>query len=159
MDIRKIKRLIKLIEESSVSELEFSQGKDSIRISRFISNSYDSIIRKRKNFLSKKNKDIVPKFSVLSDLKENTKSISSNFDIDGHIIRSPMVGTFYRAACPNSKPFVEIGEEVNVGDTLFIIEAMKMMHRIQSDKSGVVQIIFLNDGQPVEFDEPLIVIK
>jgi acetyl-CoA carboxylase biotin carboxyl carrier protein len=117
MDIRKIKKLIELVEESGISELEISEGEESVRISRAAA------------------------------------------EISGHIVRSPMVGTFYRTPSPDAKAFIEVGQKVNVGDTLCIVEAMKMMNQIEADKSGTVKAILVESGQPVEFDEPLVVIE
>ncbi|MCR3755191.1 MAG: biotin carboxyl carrier protein [Candidatus Westeberhardia cardiocondylae] len=154
MDILKIKKLIELVEKSNICELEINKGGEYIRINRDKNKFCNSFLH-TKNHLSLKNKN--SKIFVSSSCSKDN-DISYNTE-DGNIIRSPMVGTFYRSSYPGSKPFVEVGDKVDIGDTLFIIEAMKTVHSIQSDISGIVKIIFLNDGQPVEFDEPLVLIK
>ncbi|OZI14222.1 acetyl-CoA carboxylase, biotin carboxyl carrier protein [Sodalis-like symbiont of Philaenus spumarius] len=141
MDIRKIKKLIELVEESSISELEISEGEESVRISRATAPPAYPMMQQA----------YIPAVQQQSAAAAATMS--------GHLVRSPMVGTFYRTPSPDAKPFVEVGQKVNVGDTLCIVEAMKMMNQIESDKAGVVKAILLDNGQPVEFDEPLVVIE
>ncbi|CAJ0990739.1 acetyl-CoA carboxylase biotin carboxyl carrier protein [Pantoea sp. Nvir] len=140
MDMRKIKKLIKLVEESSIAELEISEGEESVRISRALANVGCSVTQQAFS---------APEVEV-------TKTAE---DVSGHIVRSPMVGTFYRTPGPAAKSFVEIGQKVNAGDTLCIVEAMKMMNQIEADQSGVVKAILVENGQSVEFDEPLIIIE
>lgn len=149
MDIRKIKKLIELIEKSSISKLEISEGKKTIRIFRLPSKIPSSSI----------NSDLTtePQIIPSTSNKSHEKITSSN--TKEHIVRAPIVGIFYRAPNSNEKPFVSIGQSVTIGDTLCIIEAMKVMNHIQSDKSGIIQSILVNNGQPVEFDEPLLIIK
>ncbi|AKZ65663.1 acetyl-CoA carboxylase biotin carboxyl carrier protein [Candidatus Palibaumannia cicadellinicola] len=146
MDIRKIKKIIKLVEESSISELNITEGEESVRISRtmqtYLPNSQQSVVVGPNHYIETKPQQPI-----------NTKNINS------HLVRSPMVGTFYRTPSCDTKPFVELGQKVNIGDTLCIVEAMKIMNLIQSDQEGVVTAILLENGQPVEFDEPLIVIE
>ncbi len=139
MDIRKIKKLIELVEESGIAELEISEGEKSVRISRTPDNVGYPVIQQ----------------AHAAPVVESAKPA----EISGHIVRSPMVGTFYRTPSPDAKAFVEIGQKVNAGDTLCIVEAMKMMNQIEADKSGVVKAILVESGQPVEFDEPLVVIE
>ncbi|MCV2526059.1 MAG: acetyl-CoA carboxylase biotin carboxyl carrier protein [Candidatus Lightella neohaematopini] len=139
MNINKIKKLIALIENSSILELEIKENQETIKLSR---NNFDinhKLIKQHKNNNQINNKS--------EDINEN------------NIIRSPMVGTFYYTPYPNAKPFIQIGQKINVGDVLFIIEAMKVMNQIKSEKSGVIKNILLNNGQPVEFDEPLIILE
>ncbi|MDU1562888.1 acetyl-CoA carboxylase biotin carboxyl carrier protein [Enterobacter sp.] len=129
MDIRKIKKLIELVEESGISELEISEGEV------------------QQPALS----------AAVAPAAEAAPAAAA--EISGHIVRSPMVGTFYRTPSPDAKAFIEVGQKVNVGDTLCIVEAMKMMNQIEADKSGTVKAILVESGQPVEFDEPLVVIE
>lgn len=152
MDIRKVKKLIELIENSGVSEIEIHEGEESVRISRCthqlttISNPVNP----------------PPPYSasttVNRQLAQNPTSEKPNI-LKGHIVHSPMVGTFYRAASPTSDPFVEEGQLVNEGDTLCIIEAMKILNQITADKAGIVTKILVDNGAPVEFGEPLFVIE
>ena len=128
MDIRKIKKLIELVEESGITELEVQEEEGTVRISR-----------------------AAPAAA--------TPAPAASDELSGHLVRSPMVGTFYRSPSPEAKAFVEVGQSVKVGDALCIVEAMKMMNRIEADKAGVVKAILINDGDAVEFDEPLIVIE
>lgn len=150
MDIRKIKKLIELVEESGIMELEISEGEESVRINRGspASVQYAAPIASLPAPLAAP--AVAPAPSVVASVAE---------DVSGHKIRSPMVGTFYRSPSPEAKAFVEVGQSVKVGDALCIVEAMKMMNRIEADKAGVVKAILVNDGDPVEFDEPLIVIE
>lgn len=154
MDIRKIKKLIKLIEESDISKLEITEGKKTIQIVRFLSKessdlSHPSLIKK----------DIKKISQCKSDEYQNTTNLDKRKTLEEYIVRSPIVGIFYRSSSPKENPFVTIGQSINAGDTLCIIEAMKVMNHIQADKSGIIQSILVNDGQPVEFNEPLLIIK
>ncbi|PHM27406.1 acetyl-CoA carboxylase biotin carboxyl carrier protein [Xenorhabdus budapestensis] len=149
MDIRKIKKLIELVEESGISELEISEGEESVRISRTTATQGIPITQQ---YLSAPIQQPVQAATV-------APAVPAAAEISGHIVRSPMVGTFYRSPSPDTKPFIEIGQHVNQGDTLCIVEAMKMMNQIEADKAGVVKAILVQDGQPVEFDEPLVVIE
>ena len=142
MDIRKIKKLIEMLQDSDLNEIEVQEGEQSVRIARGNTKSYEvqssSITSNHINTHSKKNEEI------------NTDS--------GSLIKSPIVGTFYRKPAPDKPPFVEIGSHVNKGDVICIIEAMKMMNEIKSEFTGKVSAIPLEDGEPVEFDQTLIVI-
>lgn len=153
MDIRKIKKLIELVEESGIMEIEISEGEESVRISRGNVAAAPAPVMPQ-SF-------VVPQQVAPAVAEPAPKAISAEEKgtVTGHIIRSPMVGTFYRSPSPEAAPFVEVGKTVKVGDTLCIVEAMKMMNRIESDKAGVVKAILVNDGDAVEFDEQLIVIE
>ncbi|KAA0262369.1 MAG: acetyl-CoA carboxylase biotin carboxyl carrier protein [Hafnia alvei] len=152
MDIRKIKKLIELVEESGISELEISEGEESVRISR--APAAGSMPMMQPYYAAPAQAAApVAAAPAAAPVAEAPAAIS------GHIVRSPMVGTFYRTPSPDAKAFVEVGQKVNVGDPLCIVEAMKMMNQIEADKSGVVKAILLENGQPVEFDEPLVVIE
>jgi acetyl-CoA carboxylase biotin carboxyl carrier protein len=144
MDIRKIKKLIELIETSGIAELEIKEGEESVRISRQPSTVVQSV---------------APLAAApVAALAVAPPAANAAEDVSGHQVKSPMVGTFYGAASPTSGPFVTPGQQVNVGDTLCIIEAMKMMNQIEADKAGIVEAILVDDGQPVEFDQPLVTI-
>ena len=159
MDIRKVKKLMEMLEESSLGEMEIIEGEESIRLSK--SSSVTAPIQNDQvNTLvnvspPKANEDISKK--QITEEVTNTESVNNN--ISGHEIKSPMVGTFYEAPSPGSKPFASIGDKVNVGDTLCIIEAMKMLNQIESDKSGVIKAIMVENAQPVEFNQVLFVIE
>ncbi|OKP00105.1 acetyl-CoA carboxylase biotin carboxyl carrier protein [Xenorhabdus eapokensis] len=148
MDIRKIKKLIELVEESGISELEISEGEESVRISR---TTTATAMPMTQQYISAPVQQPVQAAAPVAADKPA--------EISGHTVRSPMVGTFYRSPSPDAKPFIEVGQHVNQGETLCIVEAMKMMNQIEADKTGVVKAILAQDGQPVEFDEPLVVIE
>ena len=151
MDIRKIKKLIELVEESGISELEISEGEESVRISRSIpATNYSAPVQ---------NIQIpqpAPAVVAVAPTVEAEVIADNN---SGTTIKSPMVGTFYRTPSPESKAFVEVGQSVNVGDVLCIVEAMKMMNQIESEKAGTIKAILVENGQPVEFDQPLFIIE
>ncbi|UZD15306.1 acetyl-CoA carboxylase biotin carboxyl carrier protein [Gallibacterium anatis] len=155
MDIRKIKKLIELVEESGIMEIEISEGEESVRISRGGAVAAAAPVAPQPI--------IVPPAAPAAVATPTAAPVAAPAAeanaISGHTVRSPMVGTFYRSPSPEAAPFVEVGKSVKVGDTLCIVEAMKMMNRIESDKAGVVKAILVNDGDAVEFDEPLIVIE
>lgn len=152
MDIRKIKKLIELVEESGIAELEISEGEESVRISRNFSGQVTAAPQM-----------IMPQVAapVAASVAAAPAAAAPAADATpaGHLMRSPMVGSFYRSSSPEAKPFVEVGQHVNVGDTLCIVEAMKMMNQIESDKAGVIKAILVENGQAVEFDEPLFIIE
>ncbi|KAA8728254.1 MAG: acetyl-CoA carboxylase biotin carboxyl carrier protein [Ewingella americana] len=155
MDIRKIKKLIELVEESGISELEISEGEESVRISRAApAQAYPMMQQAYAMPAPQQQPGLAAAVAPAAAPAEAAPAA-----ISGHIVRSPMVGTFYRTPSPDAKAFVEVGQKVNAGDTLCIVEAMKMMNQIEADKSGVVKAILVESGQPVEFDEPLVVIE
>jgi len=151
MDIRKIKKLIELLEESGISELEITEGEESVRISRNGPAQHYAPMQHYAPAPQQQAPAAAP--AAAAPVAEAPKAIS------GHVVKSPMVGSFYRAASPTAKAFVEVGQSVKVGDTLCIVEAMKMMNQIQSDKAGVVKEILVENGDAVEFDQPLFVIE
>ncbi|RPD96291.1 acetyl-CoA carboxylase biotin carboxyl carrier protein [Candidatus Pantoea deserta] len=155
MDIRKIKKLIELVEESGIAELEISEGEESVRISRAPANVGYPVMQQA--FAAPAPQPALA--AAVAPAAAPVLEAAKPAEISGHIVRSPMVGTFYRTPSPDAKAFVEIGQKVNAGDTLCIVEAMKMMNQIEADKSGVVKAILVESGQPVEFDEPLVVIE
>lgn len=151
MDIRKIKKLIELLEESGISELEITEGEESVRISR---NGPAQQYAPMQHYAPA----MQPAAPVAAPVAA-APAVEAPKAISGHVVKSPMVGSFYRAASPTAKAFVEVGQSVKAGDTLCIVEAMKMMNQIQSDKAGVVKEILVENGEPVEFDQPLFVIE
>ncbi|EHD23480.1 MULTISPECIES: acetyl-CoA carboxylase biotin carboxyl carrier protein [Brenneria] len=156
MDIRKIKKLIELVEESGIAELEISEGEESVRISRAPATPSYPMMQQAYAPMLQQQPALAAAVAPAAAAAETTAAPAA---ISGHIVRSPMVGTFYRTPSPDAKAFVEVGQQVNVGDTLCIVEAMKMMNQIEADKAGVVKAILVDNGQPVEFDEPLVVIE
>ena len=148
MDIRKIKKLIELVEESGIAELEISEGEESVRINRFSSAPAPVQYAPAPVTAAPTPATIAPT-AIAEVVVEPT----------GHKVLSPMVGTFYRSPSPEAKAFVEVGQSISTGDTLCIIEAMKMMNQIEADKSGVITAILVDDGATVEFDQPLVVIE
>ena len=148
MDIRKIKKLIELVEESGIAELEISEGEESVRISRAISGQVAPMV----NFA-------VPQAPAPQAAAPVAAAAPAAEVVSGYTLRSPMVGAFYRSSSPDAKAFVEVGQTVKVGDPLCIVEAMKMMNQIQSDKAGVVKSILVENGDTVEFDQPLFIIE
>ena len=153
MDIRKIKKLIELVEESGISELEISEGEESVRISRATAPASFPVMQQAYAA------PVAQAQPAPVAAPAAAEAAPAKAEISGHIVRSPMVGTFYRTPGPEAKAFVEVGQKVNVGDTLCIVEAMKMMNQIEADKAGVVKAVLVESGQPVEFDEPLVVIE
>ena len=151
MDIRKIKKLIELLEESDIGELEIKEGEESVRISRG-SASYMNAMAAAPQMMAAP-MAAAPVAAPAAEEKKETASAPT-----GHLIKSPMVGTFYGAPSPGSPAFVEVGQHVKVGDVVCIVEAMKMMNQIEADKAGVIEAILVEDGEPVEFDQPLVTI-
>lgn len=151
MDIRKIKKLIELLEESGINELEITEGEESVRISR--NGPVQHYAPPMQHYAPAPVQAAPAAAPAAAPVADAPKAIS------GHVVKSPMVGSFYRAASPTAKAFAEVGQSVKVGDTLCIVEAMKMMNQIQSDKAGVVKEILVENGEPVEFDQPLFVIE
>jgi len=148
MDIRKVKKLIELLEESGIAELEIKEGEESVRISRIPANMPVAAAPM-----------MAAAPAVVATAAAAPTEPSVPEEASGHQVKSPMVGTYYSAASPTSGSFVEVGKKVNIGDTLCIIEAMKMMNQIEADKAGTVKQIMLENGQPVEFDQVLFIIE
>ena len=143
MDIRKIKKLIEIIEESGIAELEIKEGEEFIRISRYSAAPAAVAYAPAPVILA-------PAASAIASAEEK---------ITGHVVKSPMVGTFYRSASPGTKVFTEVGQSVQVGDTLCIIEAMKILNQIESDKAGTITKILVENAEPVESGHPLFIIE
>jgi len=147
MDIRKIKKLIELVEESGINELEISEGEESVRISRGVPAAAVAPVIHAAPVAAAPIAAVAPVAEAAAPV------------ISGHIVRSPMVGTFYASASPDSPAFTEVGQHVNAGDTLCIIEAMKMMNQIEADKSGVIKEVLAQNEDAIEFDQPLFIIE
>ena len=149
MDIRKVKKLIELLEESNINEIEIKEGEESVRISR---GSSVAPMAQAAPVMAAPALAAAPA-PVAASAAEAAPAAPA-----GHTVNSPMVGTFYRSPSPSAPAFVEVGKTVKAGDVICIVEAMKMMNQIEADKSGVVEAILVEDGQPVEYDQPLIII-
>ena len=159
MDIRKIKKLIELVEESGITELEVQEEEGTVRISRAAPAIAPAAVQYAAAPVVAQAPAAAPAQAPAQAPATATPAPAASDELSGHLVRSPMVGTFYRSPSPEAKAFVEVGQSVKVGDALCIVEAMKMMNRIEADKAGVVKAILINDGDAVEFDEPLIVIE
>jgi acetyl-CoA carboxylase biotin carboxyl carrier protein len=149
MDIRKVKKLIELLEESGISELEISEGEETVRISRHARGGAQPIVQYQ----------AAPAPAQAAPAAAAAPGAPARAAIDEHTIVSPMVGTYYSSPSPGAKVFVEIGSEIKVGQTLCIIEAMKMMNQIESDKAGRITAILAKNGDPVEFGQPLFIVE
>ena len=147
MDLRKLKKLIDLVEASGIAELEITEGEEKVRIAKSIAGA-PMMMHAPQMMQAAAPATAAP---VVAAPAEDAVP-------EGHVVRSPMVGTFYRAPAPGSKNFVEVGQSVNAGDTLCIIEAMKLLNEIEADQGGVIKAILVENGQPVEYGEPLFVI-
>ena len=153
MDIRKIKKLIELLEESDLTEIEIVEGEESVRLTRASSSA---------QLVHTVPAPVAQLAPAVGAMPESNIPASLNEEEtipDGELVRAPMVGTFYAASGPEAQPFVSLGEQIGVGDTLCIIEAMKMFNQIESDIAGTVVAVLVETGQPVEFDQPLFVIR
>jgi len=150
MDIRKVKKLIELLEASDIAEIEIKEGEEAVRISRY-SGAAPAIMPAPAAPVA-----AAPAPAAAAPAPaEDKPAVAAN---SGHVVSSPMVGTFYRSPSPSSPAFVEVGTHVKAGDVVCIVEAMKMMNQIEADKAGVVEAILVSDGEPVEFDQPMITI-
>ncbi|MFT2097016.1 acetyl-CoA carboxylase biotin carboxyl carrier protein [Marinomonas sp. 2405UD66-6] len=147
MDIRKIKKLIELLEESNVYEIEIKEGEEAVRISRGGA-----------PVMAPMAAPVVSAAPAVAPVAASTAAPEAPAAVSGHTVNSPMVGTYYKSSAPGAKPFIEVGQTVNAGDTICIVEAMKMMNQIEADKSGTIGAILVEDGEPVEFDQPLVTI-
>jgi len=152
MDIRKVKKLIELLEESGVAEIEIKEGEESVRISRATAPMAAMPV----HYAAAPTAAHVPAAAPIAPAASES---AASAEPSGHKVKSPMVGTFYRSPSPGSKSFVEVGDQVKAGDTLCIVEAMKMMNQIEADVAGTVKAILIEDGEPVEFDEVLFIIE
>jgi len=155
MDIRKIKKLIELLEESDIGEIEIKEGEESVRISR---GGVGAIAQPQ--YAPAPIAAPAPVAAPVAAAAPVSDAPASSSDaLTGHVVKSPMVGTFYASPSPGSPAFIEVGKQVKAGDVICIIEAMKMMNQIEADKAGVIESILANDGDPIEFDQPLVTIS
>ncbi|HYN27542.1 MAG TPA: acetyl-CoA carboxylase biotin carboxyl carrier protein [Burkholderiales bacterium] len=149
MDLRKLKKLIDLVQESGIAELEITEGEEKVRISR-AGNAVQTAVM------------TLPQATTMMAAAPAAAAPAAAPETpaepEGHLVKSPMVGTFYRSSAPGAKPFVEIGQSVNAGETLCIIEAMKLLNEIEADQGGVVKSVLVENGQPVEYGQPLFLI-
>ena len=150
MDLRKLKTLIELVESSGIAELEVSEGEERVRITRTAASAQHFSAPVAPTILAAP----VAAPIAAAPVAEAAKPAAP----EGHVVKSPMVGTFYRSSSPGAKAFVDVGQSVNNGDTLCIIEAMKLLNEIESDQGGVIKAILVENGQPVEFGQPLFII-
>jgi len=152
MDIRKVKKLIELLEESGIAELEINEGEESVRISRYSSSPAPAPVSYA-----------APAAPAPAAAAPAATAAEESSDEDslpsGHVVKSPMVGTYYSASSPGSKPFVSVGDSVTEGETVCIVEAMKILNQIEADVSGIVKAILVENAQPVEYGQPLMIIE
>ena len=146
MDLRKLKKLIDLVEESGIAELEITEGEEKVRISRSSTQAHAAPVM------------VTQAAAPLAPAPAAVAEPAAPAQPEGHLLKSPMVGTFYRAPSPGAKSFAEVGQSVTEGETVCIIEAMKLLNEIEADRSGVIKAILVENGQPVEYGHPLMVI-
>lgn len=154
MDLRKLKKLIDLVEESGIAELEVTEGEEKVRITRVAQNTGTMTFAAAPQHLIQ---TPAPAAAPAAEVPAAATAAAPAVP-EGDYVKSPMVGTFYRSPSPDAKPFVEVGQQVSAGDTLCIIEAMKLLNEIEAERSGVIKAILLENGQPVEYGEPLFII-
>jgi len=151
MDIRKVKKLIELLEESGIAEIEINEGEESVRISRYSTTAQMAPVQQ---FAAAPAPTAAP-----APAAAEPETTSGEPEVSGHTVNAPMVGTFYTASAPGAPDFVKVGDKVSEGDTVCIIEAMKILNQIEADRSGTVKAVLVENAQPVEFGQPLIVIE
>ncbi len=148
MDLRKLKKLIDLVEESGIAELEITEGEERVRIAKYGAGAQQMMMAPPQYYQT----GAAPVAAAAPAVE------AAPAEPEGHVVRSPMVGTFYRSASPGAKMFTEVGQSVSSGDTLCIIEAMKLLNEIEADQGGIIKAILVENGQPVEYGEPLFII-
>ncbi len=153
MDLRKLKKLIDLVQESGIAELEITEGEEKVRISR-AGNAVQTAVMAMPQATTM----MAAAPAAAAAAVAPAAAPGAPAEPEGHVVKSPMVGTFYRSSAPGAKPFVEIGQSVNAGDTLCIIEAMKLLNEIEADQGGVIKSVLVENGQPVEYGQPLFLI-
>ena len=156
MDLRKLKKLIDLVQDSGIAELEITEGEEKVRITSVVASS-QTVYAAAPQMMAAPAMP-APVAPAAAPTGAAAAEAAEPAQVEGNTVKSPMVGTFYRTPSPNAKAFVEVGQSVKVGDTLCIIEAMKLMNEIESDVAGVVKAILIENGQPVEYGEPLFII-
>ena len=153
MDIRKVKKLIELLEESGIAELEINEGEESVRISRYSSSPAPAPVSYAAAPAAPAPATAAPAATAAEESSDEDSLPS------GHVVKSPMVGTYYSASSPGSKPFVSVGDSVTEGETVCIVEAMKILNQIEADVSGIVKAVLVENAQPVEYGQPLMIIE
>jgi len=151
VDLRKLKKLIDLVQESGIAELEITEGEEKVRITRVTQGNQTTVMHVPQNA------QLMTAGAIAAPVVAVPAAVEAPV-VEGHVVKSPMVGTFYRASSPGAKAFVDIGDKVNQGDTLCIIEAMKLLNEIEADQGGTVKEVYVENGQPVEYGEPLFLI-
>lgn len=165
MDLRKLKKLIELVEESGIAELEITEGEEKVRISKSGASTtpaYALMPPAMQHMAApsvQEHSQPATNVAAAAGNVSETTDAAKNAQPEGHTVKSPMVGTFYRSSSPGASPFVEVGQTVKAGDTLCIIEAMKLLNEIEADKNGVIKAILVENGQPVEYGENLFIIQ
>jgi len=154
MDLRKLKKLIDLVQESGIAELEITEGEERVRIARTVPGNPQTVF----SMPAMAPMGTMPPPAVVAAAPALAAPTGEADKVEGHIVKSPMVGTFYRAPSPGAKTFVEVGDKVGPGDTLCIIEAMKLLNEIEADQGGTIKEVYVENGQPVEYGEPLFLI-
>ena len=159
MDLRKLKTLIELVQESGIAELEVTEGEEKVRITRTVANTMQPFMHYAAPMMAQ-----MPQGMQAAPMQPVAAAPAASVaaapvEPEGHAVKSPMVGTFYRSAAPGAKPFVDVGSTVSVGDTICIIEAMKLMNEIECDKAGVIKSIMVESGQAVEYGQPMFMIE
>jgi acetyl-CoA carboxylase biotin carboxyl carrier protein len=152
MDLRKLKTLIDLVQQSGIAELEITEGEEKVRISRGIPGGVSQVGAQPAVFVT------APGLQPAGDAVPPTLAEAAPAEPEGHVVKSPMVGTFYRSSAPGAKPFVEVGDTVKAGDTVCIIEAMKLLNEIEADRDGIIKEMLVENGEPVEYGQPLFVL-
>lgn len=156
MDLRKLKTLIELVQESGIAELEVTEGEEKVRITRTVANAVQPMMQYAAPMMAQMPGAGMPAAAAVAPA---APVAAAPVEPEGHAVKSPMVGTFYRSSAPGAKAFVDVGSIVKVGDTLCIIEAMKLMNEIECDKAGVVKAVLVESGQAVEYGQPMFMIE
>lgn len=162
MDLRKLKTLIELVQESGIAELEVTEGEEKVRITRTVANTIQPMMHYAAPMMAQMPQPGMgtQQTAPMSAAAPAAAAVApAPVEPEGHAVKSPMVGTFYRSAAPGAKPFVDVGSTVSVGDTICIIEAMKLMNEIECDKAGVIKAILVESGQAVEYGQPMFMIE
>ena len=160
MDLRKLKTLIELVQESGIAELEVTEGEEKVRITRTVANTMQPIMQYAAPMMAQMPQGMQQAAFVPAAAAASAPAVApAPVAPEGHAVKSPMVGTFYRSAAPGAKAFVDVGSTVSVGDTICIIEAMKLMNEIECDKAGVIKAIMVESGQAVEYGQPMFMIE
>lgn len=159
MDLRKLKTLIELVQESGIAELEVTEGEERVRITRTVANAAQPMMQYAAPMMAQMPQQSAAPTPAAAPVAAVPVAAAAPAEPVGHTVKSPMVGTFYRSSAPGAKPFAEVGSTVAVGDTLCIIEAMKLMNEIESDKAGVVKAVLVEAGEAVEYGQPMFIIE